>query len=72
MTKPWHEGGKEDFMGSHGLTMTHDELKKALGKRYRVIEDAGFVLVPRQWREEVLKILDARAKERKGEGPWIL
>lgn len=36
------------------ITMTNDELTKALGNEAAaLIERAGFVLVPKRWRDEV-------------------
>ena len=38
------------------LTMTHAELEAALGRdAVALIEQAGFVLVPREWREGVFR-----------------
>jgi hypothetical protein len=44
-----------------GVTMTQDELVAKLGDSYKIIEAAGFVLVPKAWRERAL-----RAAENKG------
>ena len=49
----WNEGGREDVLSKRGLTMTHDELEAQLGTASTaLIAAAGFVLVPRQWRED--------------------
>ena len=62
---PWNNGGKQAVCASAGITMTHDELAKDLGPAYQQILDAGFVLVPKRWRENVMAALDKRTKERR-------
>ena len=55
---PWHEGGKEGSMERFGVTLTHDDLCGVLGPvAVNLIESAGFVLVPRTWRESVFRAL---------------
>jgi hypothetical protein len=49
---------KEDIYDKININMSHDELITALGKEaWQKIVDAGFVLVPKQWRENVFKAL---------------
>jgi len=58
--KPWHEGGREDCLERGGITMSHDELLQSLpAGAADQIEAAGFVLVPKKWRDNVL---DAASK----------
>lgn len=56
----WDGGGKEECLERAGLTLTHDELVEQLGAGARLIEEAGFVLVPRTWRDVVMRSLQAR------------
>lgn len=46
------------------IAMTHDELVESLGDAYAKIIDAGFVLVPRWWREAALKAAMKSTEER--------
>jgi hypothetical protein len=61
-SKPWNDGGKEAFLGSRCMTMTHDELAARLGDAYHTIEGAGFVIVPRVWRDDALAALERNSK----------
>lgn len=55
---PWNEGGKESFLASRGMTMSHDELVSEIGAAaYQKITEAGFVLVPKRWKDDVFKHL---------------
>jgi hypothetical protein len=57
---PWNNGGKQECLARFGLAMTHDELAASIGLAYQKINDAGFVLVPRGWREDVMKALEKK------------
>jgi hypothetical protein len=51
---------------SDGLTMTYDELWNKLSPESKhLIESAGFVLVPRKWREEVWDHLESQTNAMK-------
>ena len=54
---PWNEGGKELALDNMEITMSHDDLAKAMGNSYQKMIDAGFVMMPRKWREDVFKHL---------------
>ena len=58
---PWNEDAKADALERGKITMSHDELEAALGNGAKLIADAGFVLVPRVWREQVFTALEKRA-----------
>jgi hypothetical protein len=60
---PWNNGGKQACLERMNITMTHDELAAALGSTYREIIDAGFVMVPKKWREDVMTALAAKEKD---------
>lgn len=61
--KPWNEGGKEDCLQRGNITMSHDDLLAQLPTGAAdIIAAAGFVLVPKQWREEVFEALAKRNK----------
>jgi hypothetical protein len=63
---PWSEGGKERCLHKMNIGMTHDELAEYLGDTVmRVIQDAGFVLVPKQWREDTFSALHELAERRR-------
>ena len=53
----WNNGGKQACYGRMEITMSNDELAEALGPAHQQILDAGFVLVPKKWREDVMKAL---------------
>lgn len=56
----WNEGGKEESLDRFGVSMSHADLESALGTEVtKTIEDAGFVLVPRRWRDGTLASLSA-------------
>lgn len=57
---PWNNGGKQAFCAGFGISMTHDDLAKRLGPAYQQIIDAGFVIVPMQWREDAMAALRSR------------
>jgi hypothetical protein len=59
---PWNNGGKQAVCASAGIAVTHDELAKAIGPAYQQILDAGFVLVPKQWRERIIAALHDRSR----------
>jgi len=62
----WNEGGKEESLDRMEIQMTHDELLGAIGEAAAAkIAEAGFVLVPRKWREDVFRTLDALGAERR-------
>lgn len=68
MSPAWNEGGKDNFFDRMQIVMAHDELSAALGPAFKKIEDAGFVLVPRRWRDDALNALSKRsAAKTKGE-----
>jgi hypothetical protein len=50
---PWNNGGKQATLGNFGIAMTHDELAAKMGPAYQQMTDAGFVMVPKKWREDV-------------------
>ena len=50
---PWNNGGKQAALGGFQITMTHDELAVKMGVAYQVMLDAGFVMVPKKWRQTV-------------------
>lgn len=56
----WNNGGKQAFCVASGIAMTNDELAKVLGPAHQQILDAGFVLVPKKWRDDVLTALSRR------------
>lgn len=62
---PWNNGGKQALLGDMEITMTHDELAKAMGPAYQMMIDAGFVMNPKRWRENVFAALSERAKEQR-------
>lgn len=63
MNRPaYHEGGKEVILGNMNITMSHDELVKELGDAYKKITDAGFVMMPKKWREDVMNFLSNQGK----------
>ena len=63
MSTPWHLGGREDALNYHGLTQTHDDLCKELGAEItQTIDESGFVLVPRKWRDGALHTLGRSAQ----------
>jgi hypothetical protein len=35
---------------------SHDELIKQLGPAYQLITDAGFVIVPKKWRDDLITL----------------
>jgi hypothetical protein len=58
----WDNGGMESVLAGGGIIMTHDDLVTALGpEASKKIADAGFVLVPREWRERVFRASRDRA-----------
>ncbi len=58
---PWNDGPKQECLTRGGITMSHDELAVMLGDAYQKIIDAGFVMVPRNWRQEVCEALSGRS-----------
>jgi hypothetical protein len=59
----WANGGMQEVLAAIDITMTHDDLVAALGPAvFKTITDAGFVLVPREWRERVFRASKARAE----------
>jgi hypothetical protein len=67
--KPWNEGGKEKHFDHAGITMTHDELVMELDGWHQKIVDAGFVMVPKSWRDKVMKVLSDRSVLNANQGP---
>lgn len=57
--KSWNDGGKEDCFDRLEISVTHDELVASIGAVYHEITNAGFVLVPKRWRDDALKALSA-------------
>lgn len=57
---PWNNGGKQSCLARGNISMTHDELAKIIGSSYQTIVDAGFVMVPKQWRDDVMSALSKR------------
>jgi hypothetical protein len=50
--------GKADILARGDITMSHDDLLSVLGSDAAAkIADAGFVLVPRKWREDTFLAL---------------
>lgn len=54
---PWNGGGKEECLDYMAITMSHQELENLLGESAKIIANAGFVLVPRKWRDNALDAL---------------
>jgi hypothetical protein len=51
----WNEGGRDECYERLEITMSYEELWHQLSVESRkLIEDAGFVLVPKSWRDRVL------------------
>jgi hypothetical protein len=59
---------KQEYLERMNITMSHDELAAALGPAYQQIVDAGFVMVPKRWREEVIKTVLYKEPEGKTNG----
>jgi hypothetical protein len=51
---PWNNGGKQAVFGRMDIQRTHDELAASMGNAYQQMLDAGFVMVPKKWRDEML------------------
>jgi hypothetical protein len=43
------------------ISMSHADLVIALGDKWKLIEDAGFEIVPKKWRDDALRALPAQA-----------
>lgn len=59
MKTDW-ETHKAKVLAEGGMAMGHDELVALLGDKYNIILDAGFVLVPKKWRDEIFELLRKR------------
>lgn len=44
------------------IAMTHDDLAAEMGPAYQKMLDAGFVMMPRKWREQAFEALSDYAK----------
>ena len=44
------------------ISMSHDQLAAEMGTAYQKMIDAGFVMVPRKWREDAFEALSNYAK----------
>jgi hypothetical protein len=72
---PYNEGGKETILESREISMTHDELMAQLGPAFEKITAAGFVLVPKSWRDDVFNHLEDCEHKRRmtrppGDASW--
>ena len=63
----WNDGPKQECLERGGIAMSHDELAAELGASYQKIVDAGFVLMPRKWRDDVLQALAKRPDQPTGD-----
>jgi hypothetical protein len=51
----WHEA-KKAVLAKMQVTKSHDELIRQLGPAYQLIKEAGFVIVPKKWRDDLITL----------------
>ena len=56
---------KQKMLEQGQIKLAHDELIKVIGEDvYKLITDAGYVLVPKRWRDDVFCSLSTREPEK--------